>query len=101
MGLKGARTGPSSILWATTAPENSPSHLRSPRYWPSWLGVGVMKLVALLPYRALCALGRLLGTLTRQLPGERRRIAQRNLAICVPELAERGAQQPVAPRVVE
>ena len=69
-----------------TAPENSPSHLRSLRYWPSWLGVGVMKLVALLPYRALYALGRLLGMLTRQLPGERRRIAQRNLAICFPEL---------------
>ena len=69
-----------------TAPENSPSHLRSPRYWPSWLGVGVLKLVALLPYRALYALGRLLGALTRQLPGERRRIAERNLAICFPEL---------------
>jgi len=69
-----------------TAPENSPSHLRSPRCWPSWLGVGVLKLVALLPYRALYALGRLLGALTRQLPGERRRIAERNLAICFPEL---------------
>jgi KDO2-lipid IV(A) lauroyltransferase len=47
-----------------------------------------MKLVALLPYRALYALGRLLGALTRQLPGERRRIAERNLAICFPELDE-------------
>lgn len=45
-----------------------------------------MKLVALLPYRALHALGRLLGKLTQRLPGERRRIAQRNLEICFPEL---------------
>jgi len=69
-----------------TAPEHPQPNLTSPRNWPSWLGVGVMKLVALLPYRALYALGRLLGALTRQLPGERRRIAERNLAICFPEL---------------
>ena len=64
----------------------SPDRLAAPRYWPSWLGVGVMKLVARLPHRALYALGRLLGLLTRQLPGARRRIARRNLEICFPEL---------------
>ncbi|HEX7916722.1 LpxL/LpxP family Kdo(2)-lipid IV(A) lauroyl/palmitoleoyl acyltransferase [Rudaea sp.] len=70
-----------------TAPENPQPPLRSPRYWPSWLGVGVMKLVARLPYRVLHLLGRTLGLLTRQLPGARRRIAQRNLEICFPELS--------------
>ena len=73
-----------------TAPEHPQPYLTSPRNWPSWLGVGVMKLVALLPYRALYALGRLLGMLTRQLPGERRRIARRNLEICFPELDDAG-----------
>jgi KDO2-lipid IV(A) lauroyltransferase len=69
-----------------TAPENTKPNLHSLRYWPSWLGVCVMKLVALLPYRALYLLGRALGMLTRLLPGERRHVAQRNLEICFPEL---------------
>ena len=77
----------SRILRAMTAAENPQPSLRSPRYWLSWLGVGAMKLVALLPYRTLHLLGRGLGLLTRQLPGARRRIAQRNLEICFPELS--------------
>ena len=77
----------SRILPPMTAPENPPATLRSPRYWPAWLGIGVMKLMALLPYRGLHALGRALGALTRWLPGERRRIARRNLEICFPELS--------------
>lgn len=57
-----------------------------PRYWPSWIGLGVIWLVARLPFRALLALGRGLGLLTRLLPGERRHVAQRNLQLCFPEL---------------
>ncbi|MFT3790208.1 MAG: LpxL/LpxP family Kdo(2)-lipid IV(A) lauroyl/palmitoleoyl acyltransferase [Rudaea sp.] len=68
---------------------NSPgpsARLAAPRHWLAWLGVGMIKLVALLPYRALYVLGRALGLLTRHLPGERRRIARRNLEICFPQL---------------
>jgi len=63
-----------------------PDSLRSPRHWPSWLGLGVIWLIARLPFRALMLLGRLLGALTRLLPGERRHVAQRNLELCFPEL---------------
>ncbi|MBS0582240.1 MAG: LpxL/LpxP family Kdo(2)-lipid IV(A) lauroyl/palmitoleoyl acyltransferase [Proteobacteria bacterium] len=70
-----------------TASANPQPSLRSARHWPSWLGVGVMKLVALLPYRARDLLGRTLGLLTRHLPGGRRRVAQRNLEVCFPELS--------------
>ncbi|MBS0515360.1 MAG: LpxL/LpxP family Kdo(2)-lipid IV(A) lauroyl/palmitoleoyl acyltransferase [Proteobacteria bacterium] len=70
-----------------TVPESPQPSLRSPRCWPAWLGIGVMKLVALLPYRALHLLGRALGLLTRQLPGARRRVARRNLELCFPELS--------------
>ncbi|MBS0590949.1 MAG: LpxL/LpxP family Kdo(2)-lipid IV(A) lauroyl/palmitoleoyl acyltransferase [Proteobacteria bacterium] len=72
-----------------TAPKNSQLSLTSPRYWPSWLGIGTMKLVALLPYRVRYLLGRALGLLTRHLPGERRRIARRNLELCFPQLSTR------------
>lgn len=60
--------------------------LSSPRHWPSWFGLGVIWLIARLPFRALTALGRLLGVLTRLLPGERRHVAQRNIELCFPEL---------------
>jgi len=65
-----------------------PAPLFSPRHWPSWIGLGAVRLIAKLPYRALRALGRGLGVLTARLPGARRRVAQRNLAVCFPELSE-------------
>ncbi len=68
-----------------TSPE-SPSRLLSPRYWLSWVGIGLIWLVARLPYRLLYWLGRGLGLLTTLLPGERRHVAQRNLEICLPQL---------------
>ena len=63
------------------------SKLSSPRHWLSWIGLGVVRLIAKLPYRALIALGRALGTLTARLPGSRRQVARRNLDLCFPELS--------------
>jgi KDO2-lipid IV(A) lauroyltransferase len=63
-----------------------PRRLLGPRHWPAWIGVGVIWLVAQLPYRALAALGRLIGGLALVLNKERRRIAATNIALCFPEL---------------
>ncbi|HEY2395897.1 MAG TPA: LpxL/LpxP family Kdo(2)-lipid IV(A) lauroyl/palmitoleoyl acyltransferase [Rudaea sp.] len=63
------------------------SGLLGPRHWPSWLGLGIVWLVGQLPYRALLRLGRALGTLTVRLPGERRRVAERNLELCLPQFS--------------
>jgi Kdo2-lipid IVA lauroyltransferase/acyltransferase len=63
-----------------------PPRLLAPRYWPSWLGIGVIWLIARLPYRALYLLGRTVGLLTSLLPGERCFVARRNLQICMPQL---------------
>ena len=52
--------------------------------------MGIIWLIARLPYRALFSLGRLLGAMTAHLPGERRHVAQRNLELCFPELATAG-----------
>lgn len=71
-------------------PAQSPPPFRAallwPQHWPSWLAIGVIWLLARLPFRVLLALGRGLGALTAHLPGERRRVAQRNLELCFPEL---------------
>jgi KDO2-lipid IV(A) lauroyltransferase len=64
-----------------------------PRYWPLWLGLGLLWLVAQLPYRVLLGLGRGLGALMYRLASSRRKIAARNLQLCFPQMpaAERKA----------
>jgi KDO2-lipid IV(A) lauroyltransferase len=61
-------------------------HLFAPRYWPTWIGLALMRLCALLPFRALMVLGAMLGALVRRLPVRYVRIARRNLELCFPEL---------------
>lgn len=61
--------------------------LLAPRYWLTWVGLGVLRLVAFLPFPALLALGRLLGLGLRHLPTSFTRIARRNLELCLPELS--------------
>ncbi|MBL0162740.1 MAG: LpxL/LpxP family Kdo(2)-lipid IV(A) lauroyl/palmitoleoyl acyltransferase [Xanthomonadales bacterium] len=60
--------------------------LLGPRHWPAWLGLGLLWLLARLPYRVLMRTGRGLGWLVARLPGSRRRIAARNLELCFPDL---------------
>ncbi len=68
-----------------TRPHNRLLH---PRYWPAWLGLGAIWLLARLPYRVLLGVGHGIGTLTAHLPGERRRVAERNLQLCFPQLSD-------------
>ena len=57
-----------------------------PRYWPLWLGIVTMRLIVLLPQSARMAIGRFLGRLVMRLASDRRRVADRNLHLCFPEL---------------
>lgn len=54
----------------------------------SWLGIGVMRLLAPLPLRWVRALGRLLGYVLFALARSRRAIVGKNLALCFPEMSE-------------
>jgi KDO2-lipid IV(A) lauroyltransferase len=66
-----------------------PSFTRSllvPRLWPAWIGVGVMKLIAMLPFPVLMGIGRTLGWLIERFPSPRRKVAATNIALCFPEL---------------
>lgn len=60
-----------------------------PRFWPLWLGLGLLWLVVQLPYRVLLQLGRVLGGLMYRFARSRRHIVQRNLELCFPELTVR------------
>ena len=65
----------------------------APRYWPSWLGVGLMRLLIRLPYRWQLVTGRLLGRIFRLFSPYRRTIASTNIELCFPELALRERKQ--------
>jgi len=61
-----------------------------PRFWSLWLGLALLRLGCLLPYRLQLWLGRRIGALLRRVLPRRRRIAARNLALCFPELDAAG-----------
>ena len=57
-----------------------------PRFWPTWLGLGLLWLLAQLPYRVLLIIGQLLGVLIWAFDAERRRITRTNLRLCFPQM---------------
>lgn len=61
--------------------------LLSPRQWPAWLGIGVIWLIARLPYRTLMQLGHGLGAIVQRVRSPRRKVAATNIALCFPELS--------------
>lgn len=62
--------------------------LLHPRYWPTWLGIGLLWLVVQLPYPVIYRLGNALGRLARRLMKRRVKIAYRNLELCFPDMSE-------------
>ena len=73
--------------------EASGTSIWAPRYWPSWIVVGLFKLLALLPFRLQVALGRGLGGIGYRLAWGRRQVARANLALCLPEYDSRARER--------
>lgn len=76
----------------TQLPEFNRSLLH-PRYWITWLGIGALYLVVLLPYPVIYWLGVNLGRLSMRFLKSRVKIARRNIELCFPDMptAEREA----------
>ncbi|MGB5439174.1 MAG: LpxL/LpxP family Kdo(2)-lipid IV(A) lauroyl/palmitoleoyl acyltransferase [Gammaproteobacteria bacterium] len=58
------------------------------RYWPTWIGLGLLWCLSRLPYAWQTAIGRVLGNMFRRLAASRRQIAQVNFSLCFPELTD-------------
>ncbi|MBT8090563.1 MAG: lipid A biosynthesis lauroyl acyltransferase [Gammaproteobacteria bacterium] len=58
-----------------------------PRYWPVWLGMGLLRLICMLPHRLALAAGRVLGRIAHAVGGSRRAVVRRNIELCFPELS--------------
>lgn len=59
-----------------------------PRYWPTWLGLGLMRAISFLPLPVIAVLGQSLGFAFYWIIGSRRRIGFKNIQVCFPELSE-------------
>jgi len=59
----------------------------SPKYWPTWIGLGFLRLICLLPHAVRLAVGRSLGRAVHLVGGKRRAIVRRNLELCFPDLS--------------
>ena len=58
-----------------------------PRYWATWVGLGVLRAIELLPFPVQRRVGAALGRLIRRLPLAYVRIARRNIQLCMPALS--------------
>lgn len=76
----------------TQLPRFTPALLH-PRYWLTWLGIGALWLVVLLPYPLLLRIGRLIGHLALRVMKRRASIAARNIELCFPELDEKARRE--------
>jgi Kdo2-lipid IVA lauroyltransferase/acyltransferase len=63
--------------------------LSHPKYWPSWLVVGLVYGLGRLPFPLIWALGTALGRLSYLFAGSRRLVGRRNLEICLPRMSPR------------
>ena len=57
-----------------------------PRYWPAWSSLLGLRLLALMPYRLLLKVGRLIGRVLYHASPDRREIARVNLRLCFPQI---------------
>jgi len=73
---------------APARPPGVPLKFLWPRYWPTWLGLGLMRLIQLLPHALLLLVGRMIGRLVRWLPLHYTPVARSNLRLCLPELTQ-------------
>nr|WP_274522080.1 lysophospholipid acyltransferase family protein [Halorhodospira sp. 9621] len=70
-----------------------PTNIFHPVYWPTWLGLGVLRLLALLPIPLIGRLGDGLGMLLWAVVPSRRHIVRTNLGLAFPELDTRGRRR--------
>lgn len=66
---------------------------RHPRWWPTWMGIGLMWLMSRLPLRWQWRLGKLIGELAYRLIPRRRHITEVNIRLCFPALSPEEQQQ--------
>jgi len=64
-----------------------------PAYWPTWLGLWLMRVITLLPLPLLWVLGNVLGAFVHLFPSKMKNVALTNVGLCFPELGKKGQRR--------
>lgn len=64
-----------------------------PKYWLTWIGVLIMYSISWLPYKFQLFLGRLLGKLLFKIGSSRKKVAEKNLILCFPDMSAAEREQ--------
>jgi KDO2-lipid IV(A) lauroyltransferase len=64
-----------------------------PAYWPTWLGLWLMRVITLLPLPMLWVLGSVLGAFVHLFPSKIKNVALTNVGLCFPELGKKGQRR--------
>lgn len=72
----------------------------APRYWLTWIGIGLTLLLGRIPFAARIRLGRMLGRILFLFARTRKNVAEINLKLCFPELPN-AARQDLLKRIFE
>lgn len=67
-----------------------------PRYWISWIGLGLMRISIYLPVSMQLLAGKLVAGIMSPFLNKRRKIADKNLELCFPEMSQEQRQQLLA-----
>jgi len=59
-----------------------------PRTYPTWAGIILLRILSLLPYQIMMAIGSLIGLLALSIMRSRKRIAEINLKLCFPQKSD-------------
>lgn len=70
-----------------------PTEYLSPRYWPTWFALGLMRLVSKLPLPLIIFFGNLLGYLIYYALPKRRRVGEINISFAFPDYSEKQIKQ--------
>lgn len=65
----------------------------NPRHWPTWVGLGVLRVLVLLPWPVQMRLGRGLGRALYHVIPARREVAAANVRHCLPEVDDAACQR--------
>ena len=67
--------------------------LYHPAYWPTWLGLALMRLLSFMPLPVLWMLGNVLGAFFHLFPSKIKKTALINVGLCFPELGKEGQRR--------
>lgn len=82
-------------------PEKQSESFLGPKYWGTWVGIGLLRLFARLSLANQVRVGTLIGHLGYRLARRRRKITEVNIRLCFPELDETAQKKLVKDCIIE